>query len=148
MQETWVWSLGREDPLVERMATHFSILAWRITMDREAAWPAMVHGVGKESDTTEHICTCVCTHTWLSTYACTHTHTHRGILSDQLTPGLKAKWKLSTRSSPIFLLDPLSHQFCESESLWESLLSPILYSSFTLTLQKNISALLLKTIIV
>ena len=29
-QETWVRSLGREDPLEEGMATHFSILAWRI----------------------------------------------------------------------------------------------------------------------
>ena len=29
-QETWVWSLGWEDPLEKRMATHFSILAWRI----------------------------------------------------------------------------------------------------------------------
>ena len=30
MQETWVQSLGREDPLEEGMATHFSILAGRI----------------------------------------------------------------------------------------------------------------------
>ena len=30
MQETWVPSLGQEDPLEERMATHSSILAWRI----------------------------------------------------------------------------------------------------------------------
>ena len=30
MQETWVRSLDWEDPLVEGMATHFSILAWRI----------------------------------------------------------------------------------------------------------------------
>ena len=30
MQETWVGSLGLEDPLEEEMATHFSILAWRI----------------------------------------------------------------------------------------------------------------------
>ena len=28
MQETWVQSLGVEDPLEEEMATHFSILAW------------------------------------------------------------------------------------------------------------------------
>ena len=27
-QETWVWSLGREDPLEEEMATHFGTLAW------------------------------------------------------------------------------------------------------------------------
>ena len=30
MQETWVQSLGREDPLEEEMATHSSILAWKI----------------------------------------------------------------------------------------------------------------------
>ena len=30
MQETWVRSLGREDPLEKKMATHSSILAWRI----------------------------------------------------------------------------------------------------------------------
>ena len=30
MQETWVRSLGWEDPQEKRMATHFSILAWRI----------------------------------------------------------------------------------------------------------------------
>ena len=30
MQETWVRSLGREDPLEEEMATHSSILAWEI----------------------------------------------------------------------------------------------------------------------
>jgi len=30
MQETWVWSLGQEDPLEKGMASHSSILAWRI----------------------------------------------------------------------------------------------------------------------
>ena len=38
--------LGLEDPLEEGMATHPSILAWRITMDR-GAWWATVHGVTK-----------------------------------------------------------------------------------------------------
>ena len=35
-QETWVWFLGQEDPLKEGMATHSSILGWRIPMDKEA----------------------------------------------------------------------------------------------------------------
>ena len=35
MQETWVRSLGREDPLEKEMATHFSILAWRIPRTKE-----------------------------------------------------------------------------------------------------------------
>ena len=46
MQETWVRSLGWEDPLEEGMATHSSILAWRIPMDG-GAWQAAVHGVAK-----------------------------------------------------------------------------------------------------
>ena len=39
VQETWVRSLGGEDPLEEGMATHSSVLAWRI--------PWTVHGVAK-----------------------------------------------------------------------------------------------------
>ena len=50
-QETWIRSLGQEDPLEEGMATHSSILAWRIPKDR-GVWQAAVHRVA-ESDTTE-----------------------------------------------------------------------------------------------
>ena len=46
MRETWVWSLGWEDPMEEGMATHSSILAWRIPKDRGAWWDT-VHGVTK-----------------------------------------------------------------------------------------------------
>ena len=46
MRETWVRSLGWEYPLEEGVATHSSILAWRIPMDR-GAWRATVHGVAK-----------------------------------------------------------------------------------------------------
>ena len=46
MQETWVRFLGWEDPLEEGMATHSSILAWRICINR-GNWQAMVHGVTK-----------------------------------------------------------------------------------------------------
>ena len=41
-----VLSLGWEDPLEEGMATHSSILAWTISMDR-GAWRAAVYGVVK-----------------------------------------------------------------------------------------------------
>ena len=41
MQETWVLSLGRKDPLEEGMATHSSVLAWKIPMDK-GAWQATV----------------------------------------------------------------------------------------------------------
>ena len=36
MWETWVWSLGRKDPLEEGVATHSSILAWRIPWTEES----------------------------------------------------------------------------------------------------------------
>ena len=53
MWETWVRSLGEEDPLEKEMATHSSILAWRIP------WPEEPSGLqctgGKESDTTERL---------------------------------------------------------------------------------------------
>ena len=51
MQEMQVRSLGREDPLEEGMATHSSSCLGN-PMDR-GAWWAAVHGVTKESDTTE-----------------------------------------------------------------------------------------------
>ena len=56
MQETWVRSLGQEDPVEKEMATHSSPLAWKI--------PWMEEPVGyspwgrKESDTTEPLSTC------------------------------------------------------------------------------------------
>ena len=51
MWETWVRSLGGEDPLEKEMATHSSTLAWKIPWTEElvgySPWD------GKESDTTE-----------------------------------------------------------------------------------------------
>ena len=44
--ETWIRSLGQEDPLEEGMATPSGILAWRIPMDR-GAWQTTVFGVAK-----------------------------------------------------------------------------------------------------
>ena len=46
MWETWVQFLGWEDALEEGMATHSSILAWRIPMDR-GAWQATAQRVAK-----------------------------------------------------------------------------------------------------
>ena len=51
MQETQVQSLGQEDPLEKEMATHSSILAWRIPWTR-GAWQATALGVEKELDMT------------------------------------------------------------------------------------------------
>ena len=47
MQETCVRSLGWENPLEESMATHFSILAWRIPWAEEVRVRGIVHRVGK-----------------------------------------------------------------------------------------------------
>ena len=53
MQETWVRSLGQEDPLEKGVATHSHIVAWRNPTDR-GAWLATVHGV-TELDTNEQL---------------------------------------------------------------------------------------------
>ena len=53
MWETWVRSLGREDPLEKEIATHSSILAWRIPWTEELGG---LQSTGhKESDRTERL---------------------------------------------------------------------------------------------
>ena len=50
MQETWIPSLGQEDPLEEEMTTHSSILAWKIPWTEE---PGGLQSTGsQESDMT------------------------------------------------------------------------------------------------
>ena len=69
MQETWVCSLGWEDPLEKGMATHSSILAWKLHEQRSlAGYSPLGH---KESDMTERL-----THT--------HTHTHTQSLATKV----------------------------------------------------------------
>ena len=63
-EDVWVRSLGQKDPLKEEMATHSSILAWKIPWI--GAWWATVHRVPKSR-------------TWRST----HTQ-HRALPRDQL----------------------------------------------------------------
>ena len=52
MPETRILSLGWEDPLEKGMATHFSILAWRIPWTEEAG--GLQSMWSQESDMTEH----------------------------------------------------------------------------------------------
>ena len=54
MWETWVQSLGQEDPLEESMATHCKYSCLENPVDR-GAWWVIVHGVAKESDTAEQL---------------------------------------------------------------------------------------------
>ena len=55
MQGMQVRFLSGEDPLEKGMATHSSILAWRIPWTEEPGGLHTVHGVTKESDTTEQL---------------------------------------------------------------------------------------------
>ena len=48
IQEVWVQSLGQEDPLEEGMATHSSILTWRIPQTEE---PGGLQSMGSQSQT-------------------------------------------------------------------------------------------------
>ena len=45
MRETWVWSLSQEDPLEKEMATHSSILAWKIPWMEE---PGRLQSMGSQ----------------------------------------------------------------------------------------------------
>ena len=75
MWETWVWSLGRENPLEKGKATHSSILAWRIP------WTT-VQGIAKSwtplRDFHFHVrralCAWVFSHVWLSVTPWTAAH--------------------------------------------------------------------------
>ena len=64
-QETWVRSLGREDPVAKRMAIHASILGWKIPWTEK---PGGLQSSGLQRATNVR----ACTHTH------THTHTHGG----------------------------------------------------------------------
>ena len=62
MWESWVWSLGQKDALEKEMATHSSILAWRIPLTEE---PGELQSLGLQK----------VGHHW-ATNTHTHTHTH------------------------------------------------------------------------
>ena len=57
MQETQVWSLGGKDPLEKRMATHYSILAWKIPwMEKSGRLQSLrLQRVGHDCSNLEHI---------------------------------------------------------------------------------------------
>ena len=52
MRETRVRSLGREDPVEKKMATHSSILAWKIPWTED---PGRLQSMGSQKDTTEQL---------------------------------------------------------------------------------------------
>ena len=65
MRETWVRSLGQEDPQEEEMATRSSILAWKIPWTK--AWQAIVHGVTKSQIRLKSLSTCEWLHNIVNT---------------------------------------------------------------------------------
>ena len=103
--KTQVRSLGWEDPLEEGMATHSSILAWRIPVDR-GAWRAIAHGVVKTRTQLERLSTyffpiptCHPTNWW-----------HNGKESNcqcrrhGFNPGVrKIHWRRKWQPTPVFL---------------------------------------------
>ena len=58
MQETWIRSLGGEDPLEEGTATHSSMLVWRIPWTED--WQAAVHVVAKSQAGLRPLSTLAC----------------------------------------------------------------------------------------
>jgi len=62
-RETWVWSLGREDPLEKAMATHSSTLAWKILWMEK---PGGLQSMGSQR----------VRHDWATSLHFTYTHTH------------------------------------------------------------------------
>ena len=73
MQETWIQSLGWEDPQEKEMATHSTFLAWRIPWTEEpGGYGPQCH---KESEMTEWL-----THTWGSKQKVTHTYNSKILL--------------------------------------------------------------------
>ena len=69
MQETWVQSLGREDPLEKGMTTHHSILVDRIPWTEE---PGRLPSMGSQRVGHDQV-----TNTHTNTHTHTHTHTHK-----------------------------------------------------------------------
>ena len=83
-QETWVRSLGREDPVAKRMAIHASILGWKIPYTEK---PGGLQSSGSQRATNVR----TCTHT--------HTHTRWRTTSSPFAQDLPASSTESLRSS-------------------------------------------------
>ena len=67
MGETWVQSLGQEDPLEKGMAAHFSILAWRFPWMEE---PGRLLSVGSQRDMTERLTALLLLHVYVWNLVC------------------------------------------------------------------------------
>ena len=110
IQETWVWSaLGREDPLKKGMATHSSLLAWRIPWTEEPGWLPSVGSQRVRYD-------------WVTNIV--HTTAFWGVEGSQITS--KANWRTTFLQGSIQFLSvfwslPSHPIFISSTSLLSAL---------------------------
>ena len=81
MQEMRVWSLGQEEPLEEEMATHSSILAWKIPCTEE---PGGLQSMGSQRVRHNWACACASAGMHMRARAHTHTHTHFQVFQHHL----------------------------------------------------------------
>ena len=116
MQEMWVWSLGLKDPLEKEMATHSSILPWRILWTEEpGSLQFMRLQRAKYDRATKHThthmvvwgCVCVCRNMWVSVcvsamvalVGLVQSYGYRTFLSGE-RPGLPLSWLCLISGSP------------------------------------------------
>ena len=99
MQETWIPSLGQEDPLEKGMAIYFSILAWRIPWPEE---PGELQYTGSQRVGHKRV-------TNTHTHTHTHTHTFTIHLSTYQSVLFFSHFKVSCRHQYPTLLNTSSH---------------------------------------
>ena len=101
MRETWVWSLGREDPLEKEMVNHSSILAWRIPWTEK---PGELQSMGSQR----------VGHNWvtslsLSLWVCRHKGTGKNNYGKVLPQGCKWASRLPFFFSFFHVISVLKH---------------------------------------
>ena len=103
LQETGVWSLGWEDPLEKGMATHSSILAWRIPWTED---PSGLQSMGSQR----------VGHNWVpNTHTRTHTHTHTH--HHWIVLGLPLVGHLWNRTHQLLLINTVKNLTDDKESI-------------------------------
>ena len=118
MQETWVRSLGQEDPLEKEMATHSSILAWKIPWTED---PGRLQSMGSQR----------VRHNWATSLSDCHSTYKLNKLGDNIQPWcipfaiLNQSWHCSMSGSNCCFLSCIQVYVCQS-----CILSPCLFNFF------------------
>ena len=114
VQETWVRCLGWEDPLGKEMATHSSILAWRIPWTEE---PGGLQSMGhKESDTTNRLPNTKVEQNRKNFLRGENGRYGRELVSSILSWVLSSFYRVKTRKTFFFWLCPV---VCRNLSSWK-----------------------------